>query len=210
MAEGKKLIIYGAGGLGKEVKALVDSINKETFEWDFVGFVDDGKTHESVLGGLDILKNYDQGIYLVVAIGSPKTKFEVTEKISVFSNIHYATLVHPGAIIMDQETVKLGEGTIVTAGVVLTTEILIGNHVLLNLNSTVGHNAVIGDCCSLMPGVNVAGGVIIDDQVLVGSGANILNGLKIGKGAKVGSGAVVLDTVKAGDTVVGVPAKIVK
>lgn len=210
MAEIKNLIIYGAGGLGKEIKCLVDNINKDNHQWDFVGFIDDGTMRQDVLGGIDFLKNSDQEFYIVVAIGSPEIKSHVVKKLSLFPNIHYATLIHPGAIVTNKETVKLGQGTIITAGVILTTDIKIGDHVLLNLNTTVGHDTKIGHFSSVMPGVNVAGGVTVENEVMVGSGANILNGVKLGSGSIIGAGAVVIDHVDNNTTVVGVPAKKIK
>jgi acetyltransferase-like isoleucine patch superfamily enzyme len=43
----------------------------------------------------------------------------------------------------------------------------------------------------------------------IGSGATILCGVTIGEGAMVGAGAVVTRDVQDGETVVGVPARVV-
>jgi serine O-acetyltransferase len=47
----------------------------------------------------------------------------------------------------------------------------------------------------------------IGDGVYVGAGARILGGIVIGEGATIGANAVVIDNVRAGSTVVGVPAR---
>ena len=48
----------------------------------------------------------------------------------------------------------------------------------------------------------------IEDGAEIGSGACILGGVNLGRGAVVGANAVVLQSVPAGATVFGVPAKI--
>jgi acetyltransferase-like isoleucine patch superfamily enzyme len=53
-------------------------------------------------------------------------------------------------------------------------------------------------------------GIRIDDEVWIGAGARILDGVRIGRGAIVGAGAVVTQSVDAGCTVAGVPARVVR
>lgn len=49
--------------------------------------------------------------------------------------------------------------------------------------------------------------VIIGDEVLIGMGVVVMPGVTVGDGARIGAGSVVVRDVKAGETVVGVPAK---
>jgi UDP-2-acetamido-3-amino-2,3-dideoxy-glucuronate N-acetyltransferase len=49
---------------------------------------------------------------------------------------------------------------------------------------------------------------IVEERASIGSGAVILGGLRIGSGAVVGAGAVVTADVAAGETVAGVPARV--
>jgi serine O-acetyltransferase len=49
---------------------------------------------------------------------------------------------------------------------------------------------------------------VIEDGAEIGSGACILGGVNLGRGAVVGANAVVLQSVPAGATVFGVPAKV--
>lgn len=51
-------------------------------------------------------------------------------------------------------------------------------------------------------------GTVVEDDVSIGSGAVILCGIRIGKGSLIGAGAVVTKDVPPGETVVGVPARL--
>ena len=203
------IIIYGAGGLGKEVLTLIRAM--DVFEP--VGFIDDGfkKGTElkglKVLGGVDTLNVMTTTVNLVLAVGDPSTKAMLIKKMIDPSRVYFPTLIHPSAIIQDESAVTIGPGSIICAGCILTTDIVLGSHVLLNLNTTVGHDVTIGDYTSIMTGVNIAGKVEIGDGVMIGSGANVINNVNVGNFAKVGMGAVVIKNVEPQSTVVGVPAR---
>jgi sugar O-acyltransferase (sialic acid O-acetyltransferase NeuD family) len=207
----KRLLIYGAGGLGREVLSLVTSLP----EWEAIGFIDDQKAANTVVDGLKIigdwhyLENSEEEVNVVLALGNPVIKKQL---IGTLTNkkILFPSLVDPSAIIQSPSTVTLGEGVIICAGSILTTSIVIGNHVLINLKATIGHDVMVGNFSSIMPGVNVAGEVSVGSSVLIGSGANVINGITIGNGSTIGMGAVVLNDVSEGATVVGVPARQIK
>lgn len=202
----KKLFIYGAGGLGKEILSLARALDT----WEIAGFIDDATSAATVkgihvIGGAGAIAHLQPEDALVIAIGDPSAKNQIVS--AVTREITWPVLVHPAAIIQDRDNVSLGGGTVVCAGTILTTDIRVGVHVLLNLNVTVGHDSVVGSFTSVMPGVNIAGEVNIGARVLLGSGCNIRNRVTIGNDARVGMGAVALKDVPEGKTVVGVPAR---
>jgi sugar O-acyltransferase (sialic acid O-acetyltransferase NeuD family) len=203
------IYIYGAGGLGSEVKALLSSLSS----WQLMGFYDDQRAantyYENLpcLGGIAELLKVETEVHLIVAFGNPVLKIKAVDNLSANKNILFPTLVHSQNSFLDKNSISLAEGCIVSAGAVLTTHISVGRHTLININTTIGHGSMVGDCCSIMPGANLAGDVQLGKGVLIGSGANILGGIKIGEGARVGSGAVVTKDVRAFATVVGIPAK---
>ncbi len=208
----KDVFIYGAGGLGREVFSMLHALP----DWNVIGFYDDGKRigdkigRLSVLGSLNELLEVKEKAEVIIAIGNPGIKSQLAVKLSANQFISFPSLIHPRALLQDQTSVKMGEGCIITAGVILTTDIHIGKHVLLNLNCTIGHDVHIGDYSSVMPGANIAGEVNIGNGVLIGSGANILNGIKVGNNSRIGAGAVVTKDVLENETVAGVPARPLK
>jgi sugar O-acyltransferase (sialic acid O-acetyltransferase NeuD family) len=203
------ILIYGAGGLGRELLSMLKSMTL----WEPCGFIDDLVTKGSqvkgieVLGGIEILPKMPRPVHLVLAIGDPITKQKLYQELSAEKGINYPTLIHPRAILQETDSIRLGSGTIVTAGCVLTNDIKTGDHVLINLNCTIGHDTRIGGFTSLMPGVNLAGNVSVGESVLIGSGANVLNGVTLGSCSTVGAGAVVTKDVPSDVIVVGIPAK---
>ncbi len=202
-----QLFIYGAGGLGREILTLVRTLP----DWEVAGFVDDREDIAEVMGvrivgGKSFLLTPQDSLNVVIAIGDPHQKAAVAVALR-HARLKFPSLIHPGATLQDVSTIRMGPGTIITAGCVLTTGIKIGSHVLINLNTTVGHDVTIGDYSSIMPGVNIAGQVSIGSAVLLGSGANVLNRVNIGPRSRIGMGSVVINDIGEGITAVGVPAK---
>jgi sugar O-acyltransferase (sialic acid O-acetyltransferase NeuD family) len=114
------------------------------------------------------------------------------------------TIIHPAATV--SPLAEIGAGTFVAARAVVAPAARIGDGVILNHGSIVDHDCVVGDFTHIAPVAVLGGGVKVGRFVLIGAGAVILPGRTVGDGATVGAGAVVTRDVKAGTTVVGVPA----
>jgi sugar O-acyltransferase (sialic acid O-acetyltransferase NeuD family) len=210
----KEIAIFGAGGFGLEVAMLIEQINLECHEWELIGFFDDGIEKGTsingypLLGDIKELNNWTRDLYLALAIGIPKTKKAIFQRITN-ANIKYPILIHPNVILGKTEYLKIGEGCIICAGNIITTNIEIGKHVILNLACTVGHETVIGDFSSFMPTCNISGEVVIGQSNFWGTGAKIINQKKVGNNVIVGAGAVVTTDILDNTTAVGIPAKII-
>lgn len=210
----KKIAIIGAGGFGREVQMLIEQINQKENQYEFIGFFDDGFSKgeiingSPILGGIKDINDIEYELSIVSAIGDPKLK-EMLLGFITNENINYPVLIHPNAIIGNSDFVTIGEGTIITAGVLITVNINIGKHVILNLSCTVGHDTNIGDYSSFMPSVNISGEVDIEKGVYAGTGAKIINQLSIGEGSIIGAGAVIIKKVPGAVTVVGNPGKVI-
>ncbi|MGC4130437.1 MAG: acetyltransferase [Bergeyella sp.] len=211
----KKIAIFGAGGFGREVKTIIDSINSEkpnTF--DLIGFFDDGVekgkivNNYPVLGGIKELNEFQEDLSIVISIGDPAVKKKIIAKIEN-KNIDFPSIIHPKASI-SKDDVKIGKGCIICEGTIVTCNIEIRDFVILNLMCTVGHDTIIENFCAFMPSVNISGEVIVRESVYVGTGAKIINLLEIGKNTVIGAGAVVSKSLPENCTAVGIPAKPIK
>jgi sugar O-acyltransferase (sialic acid O-acetyltransferase NeuD family) len=194
----KTLHILPAGGFSHEVAALA-------LACDFSDscYYDDYKQE----AGIKSPSELKLGAPVALAIGSSEERKNIYT--SLKGDYHFPSLIHPSALLMSPDTIRIGKGAIICAGSILTTNISLGDFVIINLHSSVGHDCILGDFVSLMPGARLSGGVILEDGVYVGTNASILPGLRIGAGATIGAGAVVTKDVAPNSTVVGVPAKAI-
>jgi serine O-acetyltransferase len=82
----------------------------------------------------------------------------------------------------------------------------------------IGETAVIGDDVTMYHGVTLGGPSwskgkrhpTIGNNVVIGAGAKVLGPIKIGNNVRIGSNSVVVKSVKANETVVGIPARVIK
>ena len=211
----KDIAIFGVGGFGREVLALIKDINRVEPTWNIVGFFDDGYEKGMMvngyptLGKTEDLNKWETYLSLAVSIGSPVIKKKILDKI-INPLVDYPTLIHPTVWIGDKDFVEIGKGCIICTGNMITTNIKIEDFVILNLECTVGHDTIIKKYAAFMPSVNISGEVTIGEGVYVGTGAKIINQLEIGDYTIVGAGAVVSKSLPPHCTAVGVPAKPIK
>ena len=209
----KDLIIVGTGGVGRETAQIVEEMNKVKKEWNILGFIDDNKDLKGkivngyrVIGDRTYLNYFEKEVYVVIAIANYSVKKELV-KFLTNKNIKYATLIHPSVRLND--TIKIGEGSIVYPGVIMTVNIDVGNHVIISPKCGVGHDTIIEDYVTLLWNVNVSGNEKIRQGATLGSGSTIIQGLEIGRGSFVGAGAVVIRDIEANKTAVGVPSRYI-
>ncbi len=204
----------GAGGLGREVAAMLNSYFKD--QYSLLGYIDDGKVPNDkvnglyVLGGMDWLLAQTQTLCVVFGIGQPAVCRKLYERLKHKNNLSYPNIIHPHARIHAPPFVSMGQGNVICDASILTTNISMGDFNLINLSCTIGHDAVLGSFCSIMPGVNISGGAQLKNGVYVGTGAKLIKATTLGKDSIVGAGSVVNTDVPDGKTYAGVPAKELK
>lgn len=210
----RKVIVYGAGGFGREIAAALRS-GASGIGTEVVCFVDDDqqlqsdKVDELVVLSLEAATGRYQGVPVVCAIADPPRRREAIQKVRQL-NMPITSFIHPSAIL--PRTTRIGVGCIVSAGCILTTNVQLGDFVVLNLQTTLGHDVVVGDYATIGPGVRAGGFVHFEDEVFVGMGAVIVNGTEtnpivVGKGANIGASSCVIRSVPPHETVFGSPAR---
>lgn len=205
------IVIFGAGGHGREILQIIRDINAVRPTWQFTGFlVDEAFAGAAAATGLQILGDISwlaahPDVHVVVALGPPAARRRVVQRIRARHANPFPVLVHPRAWI--GAGVVLQEGAVVCAGAMLTTDIRIGAHAHVNVASTIAHDAVLEDFATLGPGVHLAGHVRLGEGVELGTGCVVIPGCSVGSWARVGAGAVVTAAVADDSTVVGVPAR---
>lgn len=214
----KDIAIFGAGGFGREVAALIKQINKSEKEpcWNFIGFFDDnaelkGTRNEygEVLGGKAELNEWKSPIDIAIAIGTPQVVKSIAEGITN-PLVEYPNIIAPNTEFLDINNVKMGKGNILYVRCFVSTNVTIGDFNVLNATVMIGHDATIGNYNVFMPCVNISGGVKIGDTNFMGLKSSILQYLKMGNEVRVGAGAIIMRNTKDGLLYVGVPAKKVE
>ena len=210
MINSKKLIIIGFSGFAKEVYWLATRVGMNIH-----GFLDDNPHvrgdlfgTSKVLGSVDDWSLYKDCVF-IIAIGNPRIRKKVVEKMLIDGVPEFATLIDPQSI-LDLDFVNVGPGSIVCAGTVCTVDISIGAHVIVNLNCTIGHDVVIDDYATIAPMVAVSGNVHLCERVEVGTGSSIRQGLMLESGSMLGMGSVLTKNIKENVVFFGNPAKAFK
>jgi sugar O-acyltransferase (sialic acid O-acetyltransferase NeuD family) len=215
MSNLKDIAIIGAGGLGREVLAAIAACNDAQKEWNVVGFLDSNPTLVgSEVGGVPVLgsddwqpRNSDDSLWLVCAVGDPKARFRIAEKLSAQGR-KFARIIHPDVRI--PSSVQVGAGSVVMAGTRFTADVKIGSHVVIYLNCAITHDVEIADFCMIAAGCNLSGGAVLETGVQLGTAASVLPRRRIGAWTTIGAGSVVTDDIPAESVAVGVPCRVLQ
>lgn len=209
----KDIVIIGAGGFGREVAWLIECINQQKYEWNFIGYIDDDKekygvllNDKPVIGDFSWLQE-KSSLYYVCAIGNPFVKKKLCEKADRYS-LKLATLIAPDVKISKHN--EIGDGCIICTGNILTVNTKVEENVILNLDCTVGHDAIIRRYTTVLPNVNISGKVTIGECCNIGTGSAIIQEITIGDNVTLGAGSVVVRDLPDNCTAVGVPARVIK
>ncbi|HOO22202.1 MAG TPA: acetyltransferase [Clostridia bacterium] len=147
----KTLAIIGGGQHGVVVAEIAEATG-----YTVKGFLDDtipAGTEISgykVLGKTELCRNLEQGTEFVIAVGNNATRKAIAEN---YSDLHWATLIHPSAVVSRRSTI--GEGTVICANAVVNTLTKVGRHCIINTLAAVEHGCEIGDYCHIAPGTIV-------------------------------------------------------
>lgn len=203
----KKILIIGAGGLGKEVADLIRYLN----QYEIEGFLDDDPGKKDtlvnqlpVLGTVLDLEKYCDTKHIVIAIANPGVKKKIA-KVAVNAGFRFPNLIHPSVVLGNNVT--LGQGNIICAGVILSTESCLNDFITINPQCGIGHESTLCSYSTLYWGVHIGGNTIVNEACELGTHSCVLQGLHIAEKVVLGAGAVVVKSIDTCGTYVGIPAK---
>ena len=205
----KNLIIIGAGGMGRTVYSnALESVGYGV-KFKVKGFIDDN------LDALDGFPNYPAVIdtirdyqpqeddVFVSSIGGESRRLCMEEIVN--RGGEFMELIHQTARIYTNA--KLGKGNFIGAYTVIGNDAEIGDYNMIQSYTVIGHDAKIGNWNRIDTHVTCVGGIVIEDEVNIHTSAVISHNVRVETGAHVGALSFVIRKVKAGTTVMGIPAK---
>ncbi len=212
----KKIAIYGAGGFGKEVHALINAINSVELKWNLIGYFDDskfiGSTHNfmPILGGINELNNFKEEISIVFSISNPVVVKTLYNSITN-NNVDFPTIIAPDVLFLDSSSVKLKKGNVFMFQCLVSCDVEIGEFNLFNCGVSIGHDTVIGDFNSFMSYAKLSGEVVVGDLNYFGACSLVLQQKVIGIETTIGANSVIMLNTENKNTYHGNPAiKILK
>ena len=205
----KRLIIIGAGGMGRTVysNALESVGYGDAFE--VKGFIDDD------LHALDGFPNYPPVVgtisgyqpeaddVFVCSIGGASRKPCMENIIS--RGGEFINVIHRTARLLTN--VVIGKGNFIGADTVIGNDVVIGNYNMIQSYTIIGHDVRMGDFNRIDTRVTCVGGVVIEDEVNIHSSAVISHKVTVESKSRVAALSFVIKDVKTGTTVIGNPAK---
>ena len=208
-----KKYIFGTKGFAKEVEFIIFENFGLLQEVIFVA-EDNSEDLGTKINGREVISeseflNNSEEVECYIAVGNPKIKRKIYNKLAHKANIFFPNLIHK-TVILDARYVSFGFGNIICSHASLTTNIKLGNFVHINLNSTIDHDTVIEDFVTISPGVNISGNVLLQELSYLGTNCAIIEKRIIGKDVVVGASAVIVKDLLEAGTYVGMPAKKIK
>jgi len=169
-------IIIGIGSHSEVIYSILSIVNNDVKFVSYPSICDVSNMSQIIkkhyLGGIDTIVNSKDEF--IIGLGDNKLRDEIYNK---YSSLNYINAIHPRATIL--ESVKIGIGNVICAGVVIQTGTTIGDHNIINTNSSIDHHNYIANFCHIAPNCAVCGNVTIYDGVFLGVGSSIVPKIKI-------------------------------
>lgn len=202
--EFKKIIIIGAG----ENAQIVANILAYQAENKIIGFLDDNKRGQDILGKISDYVNYNKkDYYFFVSFGNGQLRKKFYLRLKR-DKVKFINAIHPTTWI--EKKVELGENVMVGAFSYININTKIGDNTIINNGCLIEHDNKIGKHCQLTPGIVTGGGVTIAEGVYVGLGTIIRDHIVIAKNCLIGMDSNVVKNTTADSVYYGNPAKFIK
>ena len=208
----KKIAVFGAGGLGREIPCIINKINEIETQWDFIGFFDDGieigteVDGHLILGGLSELNAWSEELSIVFGIASPKIVKKIVGNITN-KLIDFPNIISPDFYWLDKNSFNIGKGNFINFRCTASINVNIGDFNSIGAFTSLGHDSKIGNYNTIMPSVQVCGHVVIEEENFLGISSIILQGNHIGKDVTLGAGSILMKDAQDDLTYFGNPAR---
>jgi hypothetical protein len=199
----RRVVIFGAGGAAREVRWVIEEINRIEPRFEFLGYLVPDARHAGdfdsrnlILGDYAWLEHHQDAVDgIILAPGPAKTRLATAGDLTRrFAWVHFPPILSPDIKIhWDSSTIR--DGVIISPGVTATINVTVESLAFVGIGSTISHEARIGRGTYLGPGVHIGGGAVLGEAVEIGAGANVLPYVQIGRGARIGAGSVVAGDV---------------
>lgn len=206
----KKLVIIGAGGMGRSVYCIAKGCIGYGTEFVVKGFIDDDLSqldnfegYPPMFGTIDDYVIEEDDVF-VCSIGDTKTKKIICEKLKA-RGAKFQTLIHKTAIV--RQNAKIGDGCIIADFASVGADCTIGENSLVQTFAIAAHDCKIGNYVRIDTHATCVGGVVIEDTATIHTSAVVSHNVVVGEGATVAALSFVIKKVKPGITVYGNPAK---
>jgi len=203
----RKLLITGAGGHGKVVAEVAQSMGC----WEMIAYLDDRHHELSMYSSLPIIGSLNDAEKfiseygdLAVAIGDNSLRLELVNKYQEMG-FNLPILIQSGTWV--SPTAKIGDGSVIFAQTAINADANIGRGCIINTGATVDHDCIIQDGVHVCPGAHLGGGVKIGHHSFIGIGVNIIQQIEIGENVIIGAGSVVISNIENNKNFVGIPAR---
>lgn len=211
----KNIAIIGAGGLGREVYCIIQSINQIEPTWNVIGFYDDVKPigtkneYSVIIGGVNSINDYKDDLAVVIAIANGQILERIISQITN-PNIYFPNIIASDVVFYDKSTVAMGVGNIIGIGSIISCNFNIGNFNIFSCGVTVGHDLKMGSYNAITNRCSISGNVEIGDRTFWGSTSMVLPLKQVISDTIIGAGAIVVNDIVNCGTYVGNPARKIK
>ena len=210
-AQAMDVVIFGAGGLGREIYDTLLTINAHGPAYNVRGFIDDVKAPGTTVNGLPVLggsaaleaMHGKVGVILGISLSELRKKLHQKYR----GNFTFPNIIHPSTLVSSFAT--LGEAILIQSNCVVAANATVGDGAMMNAHSGVGHDARVGEYCSIMSYCDLAGGVVLGESSFVGTGSKIIPSTTIAPNSYLCAGAVVFKDVLVASKMMGNPARII-
>ena len=209
------VVIFGAGGHGREVAEVLRLQAYSTNNLSVLGFVvDDPSLHQPVVNELPVLGDWSwfegkdrNEVAIICAVGLPQVRKYIVER-AISSGLSFFRAISPLAYL--SPNAKIGDGVMIFPNAFISTECFIGDHTIINAGATISHDSKVERFGTVNPGVHVAGDVVVGEGAYLGVGSSAIHGVSIGAWSTIGAGSVVTCDLPENVTAVGVPSRVIK